>query len=755
MEAKATNESFVITWEDDKQKNATLQNSFLKFKQEREKEIRIQRRRKLEKRSAESLDKLRQKFLDTALSYMGVPYARRYHGPDSPYYNAPLYLDCCGLVRRVLLDLKEEFGFTIGPWNQAYMFDTLPIRLGGPADMKPGDLVFVSGIYNNPKSKQQKHNMVHVEVWLGEGEKTVGARWQKSVVEIHDSYQYTSKSYHSMKYHFCSINTWLNGICQSYCSEHPWKRNTRSLPGKKSIFCCDEEEEQADPIELLDQDSLPYDQGHEACNQNQTPCGHNQTPCDHSQVLCDHNQTLCNHNQAAFNNSCSQRQILCDQNQAPCDPVNKPDDSSSTTDPPSLGSCDDNMTVTGASIGGSTPTQQYPYSKLKVTPHKTHTPAKPFGSMQHSFYIAGHNGNVLLHNICLSHGWRPLEDSSSSAFFFKWTELKRDINYTTFREGQQLVNHFPNINILTTKIGLLECLREYDRINSRTMPHHRSNFGDFFPLTYRLDNHLECEEFYKKFKEGDVWICKPNAANQGKGIFLVKDLDQLKIQLLQDQKNCKATRRPVARIVQWYINNPLLLDQRKFDIRMYLLIVSARPYVVLWHQGYIRLSCLPYQCDSAELGVHLTNQYVQKRQPLYNDTETIWSMEQLQDYIDKHLAHSYSLHSNWVQSELMPAMCRIMLTCFHTIKDKLHNRLGYFELLGFDFILDATLKLWLIEVNVNPALHTKNATLQRIIPPMLEETVDIVVECFDKCSRQQQLLPLTSLRNFISIYGKH
>ena len=184
--------------------------------------------------------------------------------------------------------------------------------------------------------------MVHVEVWLGEGEKTVGARWQKSVVEIHDSYQYTSKSYHSMKYHFCSINTWLNGICQSYCSEHPWKRNTRSLPGKKSIFCCDEE--QADPIELLDQDSLPYDQGHEACNQNQTPCGHNQTPCDHSQVLCDHNQTLCNHNQAAFNNSCSQRQILCDQNQAPCDPVNKPDDSSSTTDPPSLGSCDDNMT---------------------------------------------------------------------------------------------------------------------------------------------------------------------------------------------------------------------------------------------------------------------------------------------------------------------------------------------------------------------------------------------------------------------------
>ena len=38
----------------------------------------------------------------------------------APTYHSPLFLDCCGLVRRVLRDLKEEFGFSIGPWNQAY-----------------------------------------------------------------------------------------------------------------------------------------------------------------------------------------------------------------------------------------------------------------------------------------------------------------------------------------------------------------------------------------------------------------------------------------------------------------------------------------------------------------------------------------------------------------------------------------------------------------------------------------------------------
>eukprot|EP00736_Rhodelphis_marinus_P006144 Rmarinus@m.9251 len=84
---------------------------------------------------------LRIKFVEHAKKYIGVPYARRYHAPDrdrsndrfpcagcakasvrSPcaYFDAPLHLDCCGLIRRVLFDLREDFGFTIGKWNQAY-----------------------------------------------------------------------------------------------------------------------------------------------------------------------------------------------------------------------------------------------------------------------------------------------------------------------------------------------------------------------------------------------------------------------------------------------------------------------------------------------------------------------------------------------------------------------------------------------------------------------------------------------------------
>ena len=57
-----------------------------------------------------------------------------------------------------------------------------------------------------------------------------------------------------------------------------------------------------------------------------------------------------------------------------------------------------------------------------------------------------------------------------------------------------------------------------------------------------------------------------------------------------------------------YIANPLLVEGRKFDIRCYMLIANTVPYLVLYHEGYIRLSMYLYDKDSDNLIAHLTNQ---------------------------------------------------------------------------------------------------------------------------------------------------
>ena len=84
-------------------------------------------------------------------------------------YNAPLFLDCCALIRQAVYDLRDDFGFVLDKWNQSYQFDTLPIELE-EKELRPGDLIFYSADYFNPKIKDFPHKMVHVEIYVGAGE---------------------------------------------------------------------------------------------------------------------------------------------------------------------------------------------------------------------------------------------------------------------------------------------------------------------------------------------------------------------------------------------------------------------------------------------------------------------------------------------------------------------------------------------------------------------------------------------------------
>ncbi len=70
-----------------------------------------------------------------------------------------------------------------------------------------------------------------------------------------------------------------------------------------------------------------------------------------------------------------------------------------------------------------------------------------------------------------------------------------------------------------------------------------------------------------------------------------------------------------------YISNPLLIHGRKFDLRVYMLVVWGRKWLVFYREGYARLCCEEYQLGSHNLSVHLTNQYQQRKNPLYSEVK--------------------------------------------------------------------------------------------------------------------------------------
>nr|KAF6267657.1 tubulin tyrosine ligase like 10 [Pipistrellus kuhlii] len=408
------------------------------------------------------------------------------------------------------------------------------------------------------------------------------------------------------------------------------------------------------------------------------------------------------------------------------------------------------------------------------------------------FYVGGTNGVAIISSYCKSKGWQRLQDSRREDYKLKWCEVKCRDSYLNFREGEQLLYQLPNNKLLTTKIGLLIALREYARVISRVSrmspctqtksggdptpareelprtspgrlePQRILKMEEFFPETYRLDIRDERETFFDLFDETQTWICKPTASNQGKGIFLLRSQPDLatlqaKIQNLEDDPAYRRMpfRTPQARIVQRYIENPLLLEGKKFDVRSYLLIACAMPYMVFFGHGYARLTLSLYDPHSQDLSGHLTNQYMQKKSPLYVllKEDTVWSMEQLNRYINDKFSKNRGLPRDWVFTTFTKQMQQIMAHCFLAVKSKLECKLGYFDLIGCDFLIDDNFKVWLLEMNSNPALHTNCEVLKEVIPRVVMETLDLALETFQKSLCGQRMLPLLSQRRFVLLHN--
>ena len=64
-----------------------------------------------------------------------------------------------------------------------------------------------------------------------------------------------------------------------------------------------------------------------------------------------------------------------------------------------------------------------------------------------------------------------------------------------------------------------------------------------------------------------------------------------------------------------------------------------------------------------------------------------------------------------------------MLNIIESIRMRLKRRVGCFGLYGYDFMIDEQMKVWLIEINVNPALTTNTNTLVQAIPPVVQEAI--------------------------------
>ncbi len=176
-----------------------------------------------------------------------------------------------------------------------------------------------------------------------------------------------------------------------------------------------------------------------------------------------------------------------------------------------------------------------------------------------------------------------------------FTDLSQNQEVLIRLKPYQKINHFPGIFLIARK--------NFMSFHLRKMTKKFPEYFNFFPETFCLssDRSRLIKEFGNRRRKN--FIVKPDAGAQGRGIFLIRKLEDINVD------SCF--------IVQKYISNPLLIDGLKFDLRFYVLITSIEPLTIyLYRNGLTRLATVPYEKPDDKniknVFMHLTNYSINK-----------------------------------------------------------------------------------------------------------------------------------------------
>ena len=231
----------------------------------------------------------------------------------------------------------------------------------------------------------------------------------------------------------------------------------------------------------------------------------------------------------------------------------------------------------------------------------------------------------------------------------------------------------------------------------------------------------QCRQFFNyatlESNKEQLWIRKPGGAFHGRGITIHNGPKELYGMYGKCDKTLSG-----GIIIMKYIANPALMSGHKFDMRTYLLIASTKPFVVFYHDGFVRRSQNKYSTNAQDLSdvkAHITNSEEQSSENHF------YGFHQLQEV----LTHDYGFASDYMENTFRPHAMRVTNFLFHSSmlssKVKIQRESGRYQLFALDWIIDVDGKAHLLEANGFPLVTDYPGT--GLTPDIFETMIDLVV----------------------------
>lgn len=280
-----------------------------------------------------------------------------------------------------------------------------------------------------------------------------------------------------------------------------------------------------------------------------------------------------------------------------------------------------------------------------------------------------------------------------------YTNVERDLKKHSPSPGQ-IVFGIDGCDNIVAKNGLWKTLSKI---------YGRNRAAQLVPKTYIPTDTRDLKNLVKEYKPMNIYVMKKNVQRQ-LGIKLTRNLGEM--------LGCGKQQYVV---IQEYLMNPLVFDGRKFDIRVYLLVIikDGRHYFYRHSGGRCHYTSTAFDTNTLDVQKHIPSGYNEDTAFKASHPETL---KDLQEYLNA--ISGKGDYFFYRLDQMLKDCCKAFTTVLG--KNPKYKDTVRCQLFGLDILSDQNYRPVLIEINKGPEMSWSSEPERQYKKKLLEDMFELL-----------------------------